>query len=257
MNYQRLYDSIIEKRKFQIPDSNYVERHHILPRSLGGSDDESNIVALTAREHFMCHYLLIKIHKPNTRSWYKMINAFMIMNTNVENHKRYMNSRLYEKQRLQFSLTMSENQRGKKNSQHGTRWIYNLEAEEHAKIPLGDKIPEGWHEGRIVDFKRKKELLSQIDPSIDLECVIGKTNAQLERLARKYLKETTERDYYIELYNVFKKGNFKSIGEFIELTTDFPYSRQILIKNWRKHVGVDIRPKVCFNSETARNSDIF
>lgn len=39
----------------------YIEKHHILPRSLGGSDDISNIVNLSAREHFVCHLLLTKM----------------------------------------------------------------------------------------------------------------------------------------------------------------------------------------------------
>jgi hypothetical protein len=39
----------------------YTERHHIVPRCMGGSDDESNLVNLTAREHFICHLLLTKM----------------------------------------------------------------------------------------------------------------------------------------------------------------------------------------------------
>lgn len=39
----------------------YTERHHIIPRCMGGTDDESNLVSLTAREHFVCHLLLTKI----------------------------------------------------------------------------------------------------------------------------------------------------------------------------------------------------
>ena len=60
MNYQKIYDSLIQKRldnpitKAQI----YCESHHILPRCLGGSDDKSNLVNLTAREHFIAHKLL-------------------------------------------------------------------------------------------------------------------------------------------------------------------------------------------------------
>lgn len=62
MNYTKIYNQIIEKRRNNTP-TGYIERHHILPRSLGGSDDEDNIVALTAREHFICHFLLIKMYK--------------------------------------------------------------------------------------------------------------------------------------------------------------------------------------------------
>jgi hypothetical protein len=41
----------------------YCEKHHIIPKCLGGSNDPSNIVALTAREHFLAHWLLIKFTK--------------------------------------------------------------------------------------------------------------------------------------------------------------------------------------------------
>ena len=39
-----------------------IERHHITPRSLGGSDTPENIAKLTPREHFIAHKLLAKIH---------------------------------------------------------------------------------------------------------------------------------------------------------------------------------------------------
>ena len=37
-----------------------TERHHILPKFLGGNNNSNNLVRLTTREHFICHYLLIK-----------------------------------------------------------------------------------------------------------------------------------------------------------------------------------------------------
>ena len=39
----------------------YVEKHHIVPKSLGGSNLSSNISRLTPREHFVAHILLIKL----------------------------------------------------------------------------------------------------------------------------------------------------------------------------------------------------
>jgi hypothetical protein len=41
----------------------YVEAHHILPKSfnLGGRLDRDNLVYLSAREHFICHHLLMKM----------------------------------------------------------------------------------------------------------------------------------------------------------------------------------------------------
>lgn len=58
--YSRIYFLIIERAKFRILDS-YTESHHIIPKSLGGSNSKDNLVNLTAREHFICHRLLTKM----------------------------------------------------------------------------------------------------------------------------------------------------------------------------------------------------
>jgi hypothetical protein len=58
--YLNWYQAIISKAS-QRQLSGYVEKHHILPRSLGGNDSLVNIVSLSAREHFICHLLLSKI----------------------------------------------------------------------------------------------------------------------------------------------------------------------------------------------------
>lgn len=62
--YTRWYLSIISKRKIDIVEDQ-CERHHIVPKSflneLGQKDDLSNLVALTSKEHFVCHQLLTKM----------------------------------------------------------------------------------------------------------------------------------------------------------------------------------------------------
>ena len=54
MNYKLHYDKLVERAKKR-KLIGYVERHHIIPRSLG---EKENIVELTAREHFIAHLLL-------------------------------------------------------------------------------------------------------------------------------------------------------------------------------------------------------
>lgn len=58
--YRRWYRAIIKKAKGREPLTGYCERHHVLPKSMGGSNEKSNIVVLTFREHFICHWLLAK-----------------------------------------------------------------------------------------------------------------------------------------------------------------------------------------------------
>ena len=59
--YTKWYTTIITNAVHREPLLEYIERHHILPKSLGGSNHKNNIVELTAKEHFVCHLLLTKM----------------------------------------------------------------------------------------------------------------------------------------------------------------------------------------------------
>ena len=61
MNYRRHYDRLIERARNRVL-SGYVERHHVLPRCMGGGNESSNLVQLTAEEHYVAHQLLHKMH---------------------------------------------------------------------------------------------------------------------------------------------------------------------------------------------------
>lgn len=62
MNYKNIYDDLITKAKNR-ETSEYTENHHILPKCMGGSDDRANLVRLTAREHYIAHWLLAKAYQ--------------------------------------------------------------------------------------------------------------------------------------------------------------------------------------------------
>lgn len=63
MNYQNIYNRLINKAKSrQNPPNIYVEVHHIIPRSIGGTLDKDNLVELTLREHYLAHELLVRIY---------------------------------------------------------------------------------------------------------------------------------------------------------------------------------------------------
>jgi ribosomal protein L37AE/L43A len=75
--YTTAYYNIVEQAQSRTLDC-YTENHHIIPRSLGGSDDPTNLVALTPREHFLCHWLLTKMVSIGDASR-KMKWAFRLM----------------------------------------------------------------------------------------------------------------------------------------------------------------------------------
>lgn len=59
----RRYNRLVEFAKARGGVPGYGERHHIVPRSEGGTDDPANLVVLTAREHFLAHWLLYRIYR--------------------------------------------------------------------------------------------------------------------------------------------------------------------------------------------------
>ena len=104
MNYQKIHDQIIERSRSRTLIG-YKETHHVVPRCLGGTNDISNLVYLTAREHFIIHLLLCKIYPKNR----KLSNAvWMMANVKREYQDRYIpSSRLYEIARLEYSKNSS------------------------------------------------------------------------------------------------------------------------------------------------------
>lgn len=84
MNYEKIYQLIIEKAKKRQELINEYEIHHILPRSLGGQDTSDNLVKLTYKEHYVCHRLLTYIY-PNLK---QMHFAFWMMSNRFKNSIR-------------------------------------------------------------------------------------------------------------------------------------------------------------------------
>ena len=220
MNYQKIYDLIINRGVTRNLKNVYIERHHILPKSLGGTNKKDNIVELTAREHFICHFLLTKVYEVESYNWYKANHAFMMMKMNSLNHDRYFNSRLYEYFRKNIPIIMSFSQSGKKNSQYDKYWIYNYELEKNRSIKKDDVIPDGWNNGRIFDFKKHKYDIAK------KEEIKKQTELLIVNRKKKFL------DWYV----IYDKYGF---DEFC-IITKYQYSKQNLVMAFAKYVDVFI-----------------
>jgi hypothetical protein len=108
MNYQKVYNQIIERAKNRQLEG-YKEKHHIIPKCLGGNNDKENLVDLTAREHFLCHMLLCEIYPKENKL--KQALWLMIIGKNSRN-KHNISSRNYEYNKIKFIDTI----KGKKLS---------------------------------------------------------------------------------------------------------------------------------------------
>jgi hypothetical protein len=63
VNWQRVYAELVRRAQERSAVCEYSERHHITPKAHGGTNNPENLVRLTAREHFLAHWLLWRIHK--------------------------------------------------------------------------------------------------------------------------------------------------------------------------------------------------
>lgn len=91
MNYQKIYTSIITKAQLR-KTIEYGEKHHIVPKCMGGTNDHNNIVKLSYREHFLCHWLLCRIYPNN----HKLLAAFSKMLQSTKTNQRIVSSRQFE-----------------------------------------------------------------------------------------------------------------------------------------------------------------
>lgn len=101
MNYRNHYNLLINRARGRTL-SGYSERHHVVPKCIGGEDTEENLVDLTPEEHFLAHQLLVKMY-PGAG---KLVFAALIMTTDKSG--RRVNNKLFGWLRKRVSSTISQ-----------------------------------------------------------------------------------------------------------------------------------------------------
>jgi hypothetical protein len=177
MNYQLIHDSIIDRAKTRVlPKETYTERHHIIPRCMGGSDDKSNLVDLTAKEHFIVHKLLVEIHPNNNKLWSAYYMMMTVKGKGQERNFR-ITSEEYSRAKSKISTILSERFSGDGNPSKNpeVRKKQSLaqknkpKSKEHREslsksrmgVGLGEKRPE--HSLAMTGSKNPKSKLSEDD----------------------------------------------------------------------------------------------
>lgn len=102
MNYAKIYAQLIEKSSIRVLDG-YTEKHHIVPRCMGGDDSPNNIAVLTPEEHFVAHILLVKIHKNSIHSP-ALIKSVVMM---TSGHEGKRSRKIYGWLRRAYAQSMS------------------------------------------------------------------------------------------------------------------------------------------------------
>ena len=237
MDYQRIYNQIIERGSQRLLKG-YGENHHIIPKCMGGTDTQDNIVRLTAREHFICHWLLVRIYPTEAQ----LNVAALLMSTRKgvrvparayqefrEGHAAYMsniertpewnknnsNAKRGKKLSEEHKRKMSEARKGKKRGNYNTKLSGGVEV-----INNLDIIIQLYKEGKSLHSIKETLNLNVSTPTIS-----------------KYIKQHSTGD--IDRKYGQKYGHSKLLKYSKEVLVDF-YTNNISARQVGKKYGVDV-----------------
>ena len=181
------FDIITNRLQNPLPKGEYGERHHIYPKSCGGTNDKFNIVKLTPEEHYRCHCLLMSIFEDEPANYRNMVFAWFIMHkrdgveiTEEEfgamkrklseigrgennpffgrHHSEETRKRLSDmnrgKKRAAFSeehkRKIGDSRKGKKRAPFSEEWRKHLSESHKGRIP--------WNKGKKWSWKKEKKV---------------------------------------------------------------------------------------------------
>lgn len=127
MNYRKIYNDLCNRGQVRVLET-YTEKHHIIPRCIGGSDSNLNLTKLTAKEHYIAHLLLTRIYPNNS----KLLHAFGMMAMIGKDNKRFYTATQYAKMSDAKSTAMKLSNPSKKGV-----WNKGMHVS-HRKTPIAD-----------------------------------------------------------------------------------------------------------------------
>lgn len=227
--YKEFIQNILDTRgRFGIPkiDENgqkiYKERHHIVPKSLGGTNEKDNLIDLFAKEHFIAHKLLVKENPTNKSLIYAWWTMCQIKGRDYQ--ERYIpTAEEYEDARVAIALMESESRTGNKNPRFGKHTPMSEETKEKLRqINLGRKMsPDAIEKmrraklGRVLSEEHKRkigesskgkkhqgnrvycvELERTFESTMEAERQLGIPNSNISEVCRKNGKRKTAGGYH-------------------------------------------------------------
>ena len=250
MNYTKIYASIVLRAQAERTErlalkkqGKYFESHHIIPKSFGGKDDKSNRSLLTAREHFICHWLLVKMYPICSKERGQMLNAIWRMRNISPHHNahRYVNNHVYEVLRIEFANRQKSivNQRGNRNSRYGTKWytsMYTGESKTFIDSPDGKE----WVPGRNVFNGRTTSIKQRLKHYQMLSKKRVREENKTNRIAKGFNSFQIELhsnavEYAHAMWDKFHSGNYSKLEDF---ANELGISKMALSKRFSKYIPI-------------------
>ena len=200
MNYKKIYDQLIERSQTENRKKGcgiYFERHHIVPKCLNGSNDKTNLVLLTAREHYVAHKLLCEIY-PNNNGIRLAVWTFINKMQSCNQQRNYrISSREYE--RVKYDMIkclsnrivsietrdkMSKTRKGKRLSENHKKQI-SLASKGKKKNIIHYKFTYNDYLQIYNDFIE----INKKNPCIGIEMYCNSTSKISNTTFRKFIKD--------------------------------------------------------------------
>lgn len=220
MDYKKIYDNLINTRKTRKIDENtYYETHHIIPKSMGGDNSVDNLIKLTAREHFIAHWLLYRIYRDNRNAY-----SFYLLSYGIGNNRKRFSSIAYSEAKEAKSKAISELNRKIKKGHTKSEITKNKlskslknkpKSKEHTykiSIALKGKTKSAIHKKKISESCKKIDWSKFSERNLK----ISKANAGDKNGRAKKVYQLKD-NQIINEFSTLKEANLK-INEILQKT---------------------------------------
>ena len=195
--YTHIYYNIIIKAQSRVLEDNiYSEKHHIIPKSLGGNNRNDNLVRLTAREHFIAHWLLTKMVNSKKQQWQMWIAFQCMLYRENDTQQRYkITGRIFENIKQKSSVIRSQRFSGENNPMFGKK--HSVESKqkisdkrgnigrphtEEAKVKISQAI------SGIVRSAEHKAMISKVHKG-KIESAETKLKKSLSHIGKRWIND--------------------------------------------------------------------
>jgi len=154
------YYRIIKERSVPLNSDVYYETHHIIPKSLGGTDNSDNLVRLLPQDHYIVHQLLTKITtgEDNTKMWCAL---WRMMNPQSYQQRDFtIDPADYAAVRTKFAVLQSFRMKGSNNPFYGRK--HSEETKQKMRLAKKGKTLKELYgaerEAEMLENRRKARL---------------------------------------------------------------------------------------------------
>ena len=150
------FEIIVNRLQNPLSKNEYGERHHIYPKSCGGTNDKLNIVKLTPEEHYRCHCLLPYLFEDDFDSHRKMVFAWHRMRTS-QSKDFAVSAKEYGDLQRAYAKEKSDSLKGK-----ATNKGYKFTPEQRQRLSESHKGRVAWNKGKHFDEAYKKKMSEKL-----------------------------------------------------------------------------------------------